>query len=156
MEKEVFKQHKSSVGGMDANLVSLLVYLLPALLIYIPGIRYVSWSLPLIVYIMEKESSFVKFHAMQSFMFEIFGGLLVLICLGIGGFLGMALSNRIVALSMGNANVMGLEALGIFILICLLIGIMFGVFNIIAMIKAYKYQEYDIPIVGFITRKIVK
>ncbi|TYB31462.1 MAG: DUF4870 domain-containing protein [Candidatus Mcinerneyibacterium aminivorans] len=103
---------KSSTG-MKENLAGLLCYVL-------------GWITGLIFFIIEKESKFVKFHALQSLLF--FGGIFVAsLVLGMVPILGWLIS---------------------FILFVLAI-----IFWIIGMIKAYNNQQYKFPVVGDIAEK---
>ena len=65
--------HKSTIGGMDANLLALIAYIASAAVGFIPLLRYLAWLAPLVIFFMEKESGFVKFHAMQSFVLNLIG-----------------------------------------------------------------------------------
>ena len=76
--------HKSSLGGLDANLMALLCYVAAFVIGLIPGIRYVAFLAPLALYFLEKGSRFVKFHAMQAFMLQLLYMLLNLILSLIG------------------------------------------------------------------------
>lgn len=76
--------HKSSLGGLDANLMALLCYVAAFVIGLIPGIRYVAFLAPLVLYFLEKNSRFVKFHAMQAFILELLYMLLGLILSLIG------------------------------------------------------------------------
>ena len=59
--------HRSSLG-MDAHVMALLCYLAAFVLAWIPYIQYVAPLAPLIIFFIEKESPFVKFHAIQAFI----------------------------------------------------------------------------------------
>lgn len=105
-------QGKSSLG-IEANIAALLSYLLG----FITGI---------IFYVLEKESKFVRFHAMQSII--VFGSLFVL------GVLAQFL-----------------PFIG-FVIITLL-GIAEIILWIILMIKAYKGEYFKLPIAGELAEK---
>ena len=55
--------HRSSIGQLNANSVAALCYGITLILFFIRGFQFCAWLLPLAVYILEKESAFVKFHA---------------------------------------------------------------------------------------------
>lgn len=139
--------HKSSIGGMDANVMAIISYLASIILSFIPYISYVAWLAPLVFYILEKGSSFVKFHAMQGFILNLLGMLIILVI--------TIIFNIIIGSMIYNwyAIIRMTQALGT---ITLIISIVFAVFNIIALIKAYKYEEYEIPVVGKFARRFVK
>lgn len=103
---------KSSLG-LEENIAGLLCYLLG----FITGIVFL---------VLEKESSFVKFHALQSTI--AFGGLFVVsLVLGFIPFLGW--------------------------LIDLLISLFSLVLWIICMVKAYQGEMFKLPVAGEIAAK---
>lgn len=103
---------KSSTG-LEENLAGLFCYIL-------------GWITGLIFFLIEKDSKFVKFHALQSLLF--FGGITVAsFILGFIPFLGW--------------------------LIGFLLAIAGIVFWIIGMVKAFHNEEYKFPIVGDMVEK---
>jgi uncharacterized membrane protein len=108
---------EKSSTGMEENLAALLCYLLG----FITGI---------IFFVVEKESEFVKFHAMQSIM--AFGGLFILnIVLGFIPIIGWAIG--------------------------LLLNLASVVVWIVCMIKAYQGEKFKLPVIGDLAEKqIVK
>ncbi len=121
--------HKSSIGDQPANIMALISYLIGSVLVFIPGITYLAWLAPLVIFFLEKESRFVKFHAMQAFVLDATGILLgLLLTLLFGG-----LSLRTLALIATLATMISLIILGL---------------AIYAMFKAYRYVEYSIPLIG--------
>lgn len=129
----VVQPHKSSLGNLDANVMALLAYLASAILGWIPGISYVAWLAPLVLFFLEKQSSFVKFHAMQAFLIGLVGMLLGLIVSLIVGLM-------FVANPWATIGIAG--TLGFIVSLAIL------VFEIIALVKAYKYEEYKLPLLG--------
>ncbi len=103
---------KSSTG-MEENVAALLSYVL-------------GWVTGLIFFLIEKESKFVKFHAMQSII--TFGGLTILYYIFmLIPFLGWAL----------NA----------------ILGILGLVLWILLMIKAYQGAKFKLPFIGDLAEK---
>lgn len=103
---------KSSTG-MEENVAGLLCYLL-------------GWVTGLIFLLIEKDSKFVKFHAIQSLV--VFGAYTVLvIILQFIPFVGWILST--------------------------IVGIIAFIFWIILMVKAYQGAMYKLPISGDIAEK---
>ena len=66
-----YQPHRSSLGGLDANIMALLCYLVTFVGGLIPVVKYVAWLLPLVIVFLEKESGLVKFHAMQAFVLNL-------------------------------------------------------------------------------------
>jgi len=101
--------------NMSENIAALIAYLF-------------GWLSGLIIFIVEKESRFVRFHALQSLVF--FGGMSLIL-----GVLG-----RIPVVGWVLAIVGGILTFG---------------FWIIGMTKAYRGELYRFPVVGdFVARQI--
>jgi uncharacterized membrane protein len=116
MENENYKDtaavSKSSTG-MNENLAALLSYVFG----FITGI---------IFFILEKESRFVKFHAMQSIL--------------------VSVALMVLSFVLGLIPVIGWIA-------AILLGPVSLVLWIILMVKAYKHVWYKLPVVGDIAEK---
>lgn len=143
--------HKSSLGNMDANLMALLVYLAPIILAWIPVIKYVAWAVPLVVFFLEKDSKFVKFHSMQAILLSAVGAVL--------GLIFSLIKAGVIAGSYASGYGVVVGALGLVYLwarrLALIITIIIIVFEIIAMVRAYGYVAYRIPLIGNWAAKIV-
>jgi uncharacterized membrane protein len=114
-EEEIFVNGKSSLN-MSENVAALIAYLF-------------GWLSGLIILLLEKESRFVRFHALQSLIF--FGAMSLI--------LGM----------LGRIPVIGL-------VVVLVGGIATFGFWIIGMVKAYQGELYRFPIVGDIAAGQIK
>jgi uncharacterized membrane protein len=103
---------KSSTG-LEENVAALLSYV-------------VGWITGLVFFLIEKDSKFVKFHAMQSII--TFGGLMIVsIILGIIPIIGWVVS--------------------------WLLNILMIVLWIILMIKAYQGEKFKLPTIGDLAEK---
>lgn len=146
--------HRSSLG-MDANTMALLCYLAAFILAWIPVIKYVAWAAPLVIFFVEKESPFVKFHAIQALILEAVNCLLTIIISIISGIIAAAYYASATANIYSyyynyRASIGGVVVCTI---IMAIIGIALTVFAIIAMVKAYGYYEYKIPVIGNLALK---
>lgn len=140
--------HKSSIGNFDANWIALGVYLLPIIIgWFIPGASILIWLLPLVIFFIEKDSDFVRFHSAQAFLIQLLGGIITLI-FSILGVVGIATSFIL-------GNILALGVGGIITLIGGVIALALLVFKIIAMVKAYKFEAYEIPVIGLIANSIL-
>ncbi len=146
--------HKSSLGGLDANLMATLCYAAAFIIGLIPGIRYIAFLAPLALYILEKDSRFVKFHAMQAFMLQLFNMLLGVI---IGVIAAAVVAGSTASLFAGSAAGFGTAVGGgtIFLVLAGIVSVVAWVFAIIAAVKAYGYTEYEIPLLGGLARKLM-
>lgn len=148
MKNEIYNTHKASIGGLNANVMALLAYLISIPLSLIPIVRYMAWLAPLAVFLLEKQSKFVRFHAMQSFLLHLvsaaFSLLLSAVMIGIFGVGSISATTYYAAA--GLAGLIGLFTAAISIAIL--------IFAIIAMVGAYKYKETHIPVIGNIAQRI--
>ena len=144
--------HKSSLFDLDANIAAMLVYLLPLLLGFVSdSLSAVAWIIPLLAFIMEKNSSFVTYHAANSLAFYVIDAIIFVIStiLGITAVLTSWVSN-IAFVGMISIGITGF--LFLFIgLIFLVIEIYLFVGKVICAIKAYEYQENYFAIIDRIT-----
>jgi uncharacterized membrane protein len=136
--------HKSSLG-MDANVMAMLCYIAAFVLSWIPIIKWVAWAAPLVIFFLEKGSPFVKFHALQAFMLEVISWVFSLI---FGIIISAIAYNPLTYLSGA-----GWGAFGILSTISIIIGVVLTVFAIIALVKAYGYFEYKLPVLGSLADK---
>jgi uncharacterized membrane protein len=109
---------KSSTG-LDANVAALLSYLFGG----VGG---------LVFFLIEKESRFVRFHAMQSIMLNV--GVIVV-------FIALTIVN--VMLAFVSATLAGLFSLLWFVVMLGFLGL-----AILCMVKAFQNQEFRLPVVG--------
>ena len=142
--------HKSSLG-LDANTLALLSYIAAFVLSWIPVVQYVAWVAPLIIFFLEKQSTFVKFHAMQAFLLEVVVWIFQVV---------IAIVTTVVWSMYMGASVYDYGALsaaaglaGALGIVLIVVAIIVTIFAIIAMIKAYGYKEYKIPGVGALAEK---
>jgi uncharacterized membrane protein len=147
MSNQTVDAHQSSLGNIDANILALLCYIVSAVLGFVPIVKYVAWLAPLVVFLIEKQSSFVKFHAMQAFLLNL-AGLAISLILSL--IFGLIFAATLLVSASGAVAAAGLTGI-----ISLIVSIVILVFSILAMIGAYKYQEYEIPLLGPLTRKIL-
>ena len=144
------EQHKSSLG-LDANIMAMLCYIGAFVLSWIPVIKYIAWACPLVFFLLEKQSSFVKFHAMQALILEaaawvfqvVFG--IIIAATAVSNIYNFY-SYSAYRTTFGVAGVLGA--------ILIIVELALTVFAIIALIKAYNYVEYKIPVVGNFAEKI--
>ena len=141
-----FEPHKSLLD-LDANIVVLIAYIGCIILNFIPGIKFVAILVPIVIFFVEKDSKFVRFHAMQSIL-SIVTAIALTIILGIlaGVFAGLAVFTS----SLASASIAGIIGL-----LILLVSIIIVVLMIIASYKGWKYECYEIPVIGKYASKIV-
>jgi uncharacterized membrane protein len=144
MTVKAYEPHKSSLG-MDANIAVLIAYLAGVVIGWIPTIGYVAWLAPLVVYLLEKESNFVRFHAMQSLLLNAVGAAFgIMIAIFSGAIFFTAIHSPTASFGL----------LGLIGAVTLVISIVILIFAIIAVINGYQYREYKIPVIGNIAMNI--
>lgn len=148
MTNKTVEPHKSSIGGLDANIVALLAYVAAAAIMLIPNLGYFCWIVPLIAYFIENQSDFVRFHALQSFVINAIGAILSFIITVI--FRGIVLAVIYNPYSLFGA----VGAYTVFSYLAGAVSIVILVFSIIAVVQAYKYVEYHIPLINPIIQKV--
>jgi len=122
---------KSSTG-LDANIAALLAYLLGLL----GG---------LIFFFMEKSSRFVKFHAMQSILFNVVVGVVAIVLTIVVTILTLVISS--ISSSLGFIVSM------LSLLFWLGFGLVIIITAIMLLIKAFQGQMFKLPIIGNMAEK---
>lgn len=147
----IYEPHKSSVFDLDANLLCLLMYLIPLLSgLFFSSLRFLGWLIPLIVFLIEKNSPLVKFHAAQCLIIQI---LISVINLALWI---VAMVSAGASLLIGFNVFSFLGTLGITGIITGILSIAVIVMEIIAMIKSYQWISYRLPIFGDLASIFVK
>lgn len=122
---------KSSTG-LDENIAALLSYVF-------------GWLSGLIFFLIEKDSRLVRFHAMQSLLFNVLFGVLA-IALWVVLFIGFLIASQI-----SGALTTLLSLVSVLIWIVLFIAIVVG--WIMCLIKAFQGQYFKLPVIGNFAEK---
>lgn len=145
MKNEIYSNHTSTLLGTDANLIAMLSYFSTVILGWIPILEYVAFFAPLIVFFIEKDSTFVKFHAMQAFLLSAISGVVGIVYL-------LLLGASAVGMGLGTVSLeTGLVSAGAALVISavvMIFSIVVLVYEVIAMVGAFKYKESHIPFIG--------
>ncbi len=149
MEDREYGIHLSSIGNLEAKVVVLAMYIIAMLTTFSSKIAFCAWLVPFIVFLIEKDSMFVKFHSMQCFLLNITIKVIGIIISILFGGAGIA----VYLLGVVGALAVGFSA--ILMIIVFLVSIAILVCELIVAIKAYKYEEKKLPIVGNWAERIV-
>lgn len=122
---------KTQVLGLDNNIAGLLCYL------PVCGINLISSILWLVT---EKENRFLRFHAMQSLFLIVMTFVAIIVLVIIGTVVGLILGQ----VSSGLSVIWGL----IMMLLYFVVLGAFIILEIVGMVKAYKGDMWQAPIVG--------
>lgn len=117
---------KSSTG-LDENIAALLSYVF-------------GWVSGLIFFLIEKDSRFVRFHAMQSILFN---ALIVVVAV----VLGIGITVLVFILGQLSGALAGIASLLSF-LFWLVFGLLIFVAFVLLLIKAFQGQMFKLPIIG--------
>lgn len=144
------KDNKSSILGIEGNVIVLVGYLGGLFLSWIIGINYFAWLLPLILCIIEKKNEFIKEQMAQATILYIFVSIIILIfnLIWIIMFpesykLGLNLENF--SGSILIVSTMNILSVTITIIITLIV--------INTSMKTWYYENYKIPIIRFFVPK---
>ncbi len=138
--------HSSSLG-MEANIAVLIAYLGGIVIGWIPWFSYIAFLIPLIIFILEKNSKFVRFHAVQSFILSIIG--LVM------GFLLSLISRLIAPLFFSSSPDAALSIMSAVSFTGVLISLVILLIAIIAVINAFQYKKCRLPLLGDLADKML-
>lgn len=120
-----YEPHRSSLG-MDANLLALLVWVGGTILAWM-NLGVLSPLVPIVIMYVEKDSSMVRYHAVQATALMIF----------------TALANFVLAITI------------IGIIFIPIVNIILLIFSLIAAIRAWHYETYELPFVQGIVHWLV-
>ena len=122
---------KSSTG-LDENIAALLSYVF-------------GWLSGLIFFLIEKDSRLVRFHAMQSLLFNVLFGVLAIalwVVLAVGFLIASQISGALTAL---------LSLVSILVWVVLFIAIVIG--WVLCLVKAFQGQYFKLPVIGNFAEK---
>lgn len=155
--------HKSTVFGLDANIVAALAYIASIILSIIPFLGTISWLAPLILYFVEKDSFFVKKHAMQAFLLGCVSGIGSILFIILASFSGLFSLSSLFASGVTGSASGAAGSVAIFLIpvligavLWLTVAVLVIIAKIFGIIGAAKYQEIRIPLITAITEKLMK
>lgn len=140
---------KSSIGGIEANIVVLICYLGGLLLAWFYDTKILAWLLPLIIYIVERENEFVKKHAAQASVLYFIYSMISLIIM----FMSISMFNISNIFTMNLTNFEGsLLMASTLSMIAMLILVVITILSVIVSSKVWHYEDYDIPFVKYFVK----
>ncbi|MFI3284938.1 MAG: hypothetical protein R3Y57_07635 [Erysipelotrichaceae bacterium] len=144
-----YNQHKSSLG-LDANIVSALIYVLPILIIwFLTDYAFIGWLVIGVVIFMEKQSTLVRFHAYQE--------LFLLIANTIFNFIAVIITITLGMFGMSSGSVGFLAVIiGIVSIIVLVVSVTITVLSLFSAFNAYNWKTYQLPLIGKWAKKASK
>jgi uncharacterized membrane protein len=124
---------KSSTG-LDENIAALLTYVF-------------GWVSGLIFFLLEKDSKLVRFHAMQSILFNVF---VAVLC-----FAGWIVTIVLVLIASQLPDILGTLVGLLATLVWVILGAGLLIAWILCLVRAYQGKFFKLPIIGNLAEKIV-
>jgi len=134
MQNPPLGQVAKSSTGLDENIAALLSYIL-------------GWVSGLIFFLIEKDSKFVRFHAMQSILFNVAVGVLCIV-LWIVTFILVVIASQLAG-ALGSLIGLLATLFWFVVLGALLIA------WILCLVRAYQARYFKLPVIGNLAEKIV-
>ena len=140
--------HKSSLG-MEANIAVILIFVAMAVISWIPYLGWIAWAVPLVFFILEKTSVFVKFQAVQALAIGVVRAAISLI---LQIFIWI-LTPRTLSSAINFVYGRGWGAWVVLGTISTIIGIIITLIEVYIIFKAFTYKQVELPGIGPIGRK---
>lgn len=135
---------KSSIGGIETNIIVLVCYLGALLLAWFNDTKFLAWLLPLIIYIVERDNEFIKKHSAQATILYFNYSFICLIIM----FVSISMFNISNIFTMNLENFSGSLLLASSLsMIALLFLIIITIITAIVASKVWHYEDYDIPFI---------
>ena len=147
MKKE---ENRSSIGNMEAKVICLIGYLGAIILLWMGGLAFFSWALPLGIYILETKNEYVKKQMIQATLFFLIVSLIFAISNIFWGVLFP--SGYTLSFNLRNFEGSTLAMTAVYIIITTFLVIM-SLIGVIACSKVWNYKEYNIFIINKYTQK---
>lgn len=122
---------KSSTG-LDENIAALLTYVF-------------GWVSGLVFFLIEKDSKLVRFHAMQSILFNVVA---LIVC-----FIGWIVTLIVVLIASQLADIMGTLVGLLATLIWIVIAAALLIAVILCLVRAYQGKFFKLPVIGNLAEK---
>ena len=145
------QSHKSSLG-MKAHIAVILIFIITAVLFWFSYTRYFAWVIPILFFIIEKNSKFVKFYAVQAFFICIIRAVISVLLTLLGNAIALKdirgltadVQNRWISAAMLPGEIDTFVGIGIV------------VFFVFIVIRVSDYAQIRLPGVGYIADKLSK
>ena len=138
------KNRKSSIAGIEANIVVLICYLGALFLSWFYDTKILAWLLPLIIYIIEKDNEFRKKQSAQACILYFCYTIINLIIM----FVSIHYFNIQNIYTFNLTNFSGsLLMASILIMIAMSILVLVTIITVIVVSKVWNYEDYELPFI---------
>jgi len=135
------KQNKSSFLNLNASIVVLIAYLGGLIFKWLDTACYFAWSIPLIIYLVESKNEFVKKQSAQATLLYLVSSIL-----SIAIYILLLIFAPSETSDIYNMIITGsLFLVGAISLLSTIIAIAITIFAVVATLKTYNYEDYEIP-----------
>ncbi len=132
---------KSSILNLDANIVVLIAYLGGLVFRWLHILCYLAWIIPLIIYLCESKNEFVKKQSAQATLLYLVSSLL-----SVAVYILLIIFAPSETQDIYNMIITGsLFLVGVISILATIIAITITIFGIVAIVKTYNYEDYEIP-----------
>ncbi len=132
---------KSSILNLDANIVVLIAYLGGLVFRWLHILCYLAWIIPLIIYLCESKNEFVKKQSAQATLLYLVSSLL-----SVAVYMLLIIFAPSKSQDIYNMIITGsLFLVGVISILATIIAITITIFGIVAIVKTYNYEDYEIP-----------
>lgn len=132
---------KSSILNLDANIVVLIAYLGGLVFRWLHILCYLAWIIPLIIYLCESKNEFVKKQSAQATLLYLVSSLL-----SVAVYILLIIFAPSKSQDIYNMIITGsLFLVGVISILATIIAITITIFGIVAIVKTYNYEDYEIP-----------
>lgn len=148
MSSRKFKFIEDFFSNLDENIIGVLTYVIPILLLLIPNICYLIWLVPVIVLIYNFNNHFIKIHSTYAILLQV--------TYTLNNMTIIFIKSKIIYLFIRKPfPIYWINLLSIFIT-PLVLGctIIFVYLSIYCIISAYNNELPNIPIISYICSKI--
>lgn len=139
---KTYPPHNSSLRNFSANWLAAGIYLITFVLgsgrIFQFSLYYVAWILPVVIFLLERNSGLTRFHAAQAAMLYFFVAIMYFVADLIGGYGSYALFIRMPSLKRTLS--------GLVFRAPALIAAAYG--SYLSIRAAIKWSEYQLPLIG--------
>jgi uncharacterized membrane protein len=152
MDNKENQSHKSSFFDMGANKLVIIMLIIISVLFWISYVKYFAWIIPILIFLIEKQSKLVKYYAVQTFFICILRAVISLLLSLIGYVISL---KDLQGMSTDAAN-RWLSAAVLPSEIDIFVGIGFIVLVLYLVIRTSEYARIKLPLIGEIAENISK
>lgn len=146
------KKSKSTTFNIDANILVLISYLGGLIFTWIQTACYFAWAIPLIIYLTEEKNKFIKKQSAQATLIFLLTSIISILSYLLLLLISPNNYNNIYSLIV-SGNLILIATISLLVSI---VKIVVTIFTVVALIKTWNYQDYEIPYLDKILPTFIK